>query len=244
MRASVYTTPPMARLAVVKRRLEWFWHFFDAAYVAQLREEKSAADTRAEMQAHLEMMVEDGVRRGLTRAEAEHAARLHAGTIASALESVRDERGLGPLDGTVGDLRHAWTALRRQKSFLIIACTALALAVALNTLIIALVDGVLLRPLPYRDSGRLAMIWSVVVFVPPSQSMLTPLLSVTVTLVRASSPVFAIRYFQVTGWLTSIYGPGALLESTLLVVLVIETLGAGPTAISVKKASWEPFNVR
>ena len=39
----------MARLAAVKRRPEWFRHFFDAAYVAQLREEKSPADTRAEV---------------------------------------------------------------------------------------------------------------------------------------------------------------------------------------------------
>ncbi|HEX7213480.1 MAG TPA: class I SAM-dependent methyltransferase [Methylomirabilota bacterium] len=39
----------MARLAAVKRRPEWFTRFFDTAYVAQLREEKSAADTRAEV---------------------------------------------------------------------------------------------------------------------------------------------------------------------------------------------------
>lgn len=39
----------MARLAAMKRRPEWFRHFFDTAYVAQLREEKSPADTRAEV---------------------------------------------------------------------------------------------------------------------------------------------------------------------------------------------------
>ena len=39
----------MARLAAMKRQSEWFSHFFDAAYVAQLREEKSPADTRAEV---------------------------------------------------------------------------------------------------------------------------------------------------------------------------------------------------
>ena len=49
MTTAEYTTPPMARLAAVKRRPEWFTRFFDAAYVAQLLEEKSAADTRAEV---------------------------------------------------------------------------------------------------------------------------------------------------------------------------------------------------
>ena len=44
----------MARLAAVKRRPEWFRHFFDAAYVAQLREEKSPADTRAEVDLSME----------------------------------------------------------------------------------------------------------------------------------------------------------------------------------------------
>lgn len=40
----------MGRRGAVKRRTEWFTRFFDAAYVAQLREEKPAAQTRAEVE--------------------------------------------------------------------------------------------------------------------------------------------------------------------------------------------------
>lgn len=39
----------MARLAALKRRPEWFTRFFDAAYVAQLRDEKPPEHTRAEV---------------------------------------------------------------------------------------------------------------------------------------------------------------------------------------------------
>jgi hypothetical protein len=40
----------MARRAALKPRPEWFTRFFDTAYVAQLREEKSPTDTRTEVE--------------------------------------------------------------------------------------------------------------------------------------------------------------------------------------------------
>src|SRR5262245_57489903 len=81
--------------------------------------------TEEEMRFHLEMEVERGMRNGLPRAEAERQARLRAGTVATAMEEVRDQRGLGWFDGSAMDLRHAWSALRRQPGFLFAAAGAL-----------------------------------------------------------------------------------------------------------------------
>ncbi|HEV8261955.1 MAG TPA: ABC transporter permease, partial [Burkholderiales bacterium] len=127
--------------------------------LAALRRRKLDAETELELRAHLELETEAAMRRGLTRAQAEREARLRAGAIPAALEQVRDQRGLGWLYGTMLDLRHACAALRRHPGFTLVLVTALAFAVAVNTLIFALADGVLLRPLPYPDPDRLVRVF-------------------------------------------------------------------------------------
>ncbi len=118
--------------------------------------------TEAEMRFHLEMETEAGMRRGLSRSEAEREARIRAGSFDSATEAVRDQRGLGWLDGSLTDLRQAWTALCRRPGYLLTAGAVLASAVTVNTLVFTMLYGVLLRPLPYREPDRLVRIfeWS------------------------------------------------------------------------------------
>src|SRR5579872_6267391 len=60
----------------------------------------------------------------------------------------------------VKDLLFAWRTLRRNPGFALTAIATLALGVAVNTTIFSLVNGVLLRPLPYRDAGRLVLLWT------------------------------------------------------------------------------------
>lgn len=120
---------------------------------------KTDAELRDEMEFHLQMATEAGMRRGLTEAEARRQARLQCGHESVAAEQIRDQRLLGWLDGTLTDLRQATVALRRHRGFTTIALAALALAVALNTLIFTMLDGVLLRPLPYPHPERLVRVF-------------------------------------------------------------------------------------
>lgn len=60
----------------------------------------------------------------------------------------------------VQDLRFGWRALRRNPGFASTAVATLALGIAVNTAIFSVVNGVLLRPLPYRDADRLALLWT------------------------------------------------------------------------------------
>lgn len=58
------------------------------------------------------------------------------------------------------DLRAAVRALTRARGFALLAVLALALGIGANGAIFTVVNGVLLKPLPYRDAGRLVMLWS------------------------------------------------------------------------------------
>ncbi len=116
-------------------------------------------EMREEIEFHLENAVEAGVRSGLSREEALRRARIQLGHESAVLESVRDQRGIGWLASTVADLRRAGAGFRRHPGFFAITTAALALAVALNTLIFTVVDGVLVRPLPYTDGERLVRVF-------------------------------------------------------------------------------------
>ncbi len=133
---------------------EWFWRI-----MSQFRRRELDRQSVAEMRFHLDTEIEAGIRRGLSRDQAEREAHLRAGHIGAALEDVRDQRSLGWLDGTWMDLRHAWSALRRRPAFLFAAGGALTAAVAINTLIFTVVNGVILRPLPYPAPERLVRVF-------------------------------------------------------------------------------------
>jgi hypothetical protein len=57
------------------------------------------------------------------------------------------------------DLKHAFRALLRDRSFFVVSVLTLALGIGANTAIFSLVDSYLLRPLPYKDSALLVVLW-------------------------------------------------------------------------------------
>jgi macrolide transport system ATP-binding/permease protein len=126
---------------------------------ASLRRQALDRQAEDEMRFHLEMEVEAAIRRGLSVQQAKREARLRAGSVAAALDEVRDQRGIGWFDAARMELRHAWMALSRRPGFLVTAGGALTFAVAVNTLIFAIVYGVLLKPLPYPHPERLVRIF-------------------------------------------------------------------------------------
>jgi predicted permease len=62
------------------------------------------------------------------------------------------------------DLRFALRQLKKSRGFTLTAILTLALGIGATTTIFSVVDGVLLKPLSYRDSGRLVVVWERVRF--------------------------------------------------------------------------------
>jgi putative ABC transport system permease protein len=124
-----------------------------------LRRNRVTVEKREELQFHLDMEVDAGLRRGLSPDDARRRARLRAGLLSDGMESTRDAIGIRWIDGMAADLRHAFRALTRNPGFGTVAILVLAATVAVNTLIFFMLDGVVLRALPYQAPDRLVRIY-------------------------------------------------------------------------------------
>src|SRR3954449_4120414 len=63
-------------------------------------------------------------------------------------------------DALIRDLRHAVRQLFKSPAFSVTAIAILGLGIGANTAIFSVVNGVILRPLPYPDSGRIVRVWT------------------------------------------------------------------------------------
>jgi predicted permease len=121
------------------------------------RLERELAD---EIESHLHFHIEDNIRRGMTPAEARRHALVKLGGVEQIKEAYRERWGTAALQALLRDLRYSLRMLRKHPGFAAVTILTLAFGIGANSLIFSAIQGMLIRPLPFRDGDRMVWIYT------------------------------------------------------------------------------------
>jgi putative ABC transport system permease protein len=116
-------------------------------------------DFDREVSAHLAMLTDEHIRRGLAPDAARRAAIIEFGGAMQIKEEQRDRRGLPFVETTLQDIRYGLRSLRKNPAYSLVAIATLAVGIGAGTAVFSVASAVLLRPLPYKDPSRLVRVF-------------------------------------------------------------------------------------
>jgi putative ABC transport system permease protein len=128
---------------------------FGARMRGLFRKRQLDGDLDAELRAHLEMLTEENIRKGMPPEEARYAARREFGGLEQMKENYREQRGLPFFETLLQDLRFAIRMLAKNRAFALVAILTLAVGIGATSAVFSVVDRILFRSLPYPHEERL-----------------------------------------------------------------------------------------
>ncbi len=114
-----------------------------------------------EVQAHLDMLTDEGVAAGLSQADARRAARRRFGVVDNVKADYREQRGLPLVDGLWEDARFGVRLLRRNPAFAATAALVLGLGIGVNNMLFTILYAHTLRGLPVPAADRVMYLTTV-----------------------------------------------------------------------------------
>lgn len=144
----------------------WRWgdgvgaiRIFLSRWAAMFGRRRLDRELNEELRTHLGMAEEEYRRRGMNEEEARQKALRDFGGVTQVRETVREMEGVPLVDSLMQDVRFGCRQALRSPAFTVTVLATLALGIGATTAIFSLVDAVLLRPLPYKDSQKLVGIY-------------------------------------------------------------------------------------
>lgn len=120
---------------------------------------KAAAQLDEELRFHIDQQIAENVAAGMDAEEARYATLRSFGNLALLRDQTRATWSWNWLESLWRDLRYGIRTLRRTPDFTGIAIVVMALGIGANVALFTVVRGVLLKPLPFKDPGRLLMLY-------------------------------------------------------------------------------------
>ena len=136
-----------------------WWYALTARLRAIAGRRRADQDLDDELSFHLAMQERANRDRGMPGTEAARRARLSLGGVEQTKETAREVRPLHSLQTFLQDVRYALRLIRRSPGFATVTVVTVALGIAANTAIFSIVNGILIRPLPYADPDRLVRVY-------------------------------------------------------------------------------------
>jgi len=116
---------------------------------------KADHDLSAELQFHLQNLIDENLSQGMPPEEARDTALRELGGVAQIEGQCREARRISLIENGLQDLRFALRTMTKNPGFTAVVIITMALGIGVNTAIFSLINGILLRPLPYPEPDQL-----------------------------------------------------------------------------------------